>query len=664
MVTNSKTFGQEESSITDAILSYINTPHSGALMISGKWGCGKTHHIDHVVFPKLREQNYIPIRVSLFGMSKIDEFPSKLMDAYIDAYGESLEITNKKSLFNKKTKAKAGKLILKGATALSSFRKITDIVDVEKLFHSNNDFYYRFIPSDKTILVLDDLERAIKTIDIHTLLGTINDLIDQRMYKVVVISNNTYLDKNNKDHLVFKEKVIEKTIVYQPDIKTIYKKLLDEGGYNDDYKSFMLQQDCVSIIDPNNTIYKIDKVKDDLCNIRILKYSLSHFYKVFLCLWRKQEDKSDEDFVAFIKSLWACTIGLSTYYKKNDLTDKDKNAYVSYIEIPEFVFDKNNDESVNELFDTEEDKEQKQHDITSSEKIRKMYQTYVKSNGLKPIISIELFDLITAGYYLEESGLIETWKHFKEESLRNKRSPAYLLLDKFLKAIWTFTNDEMPQKLNELASYVENGDFADNLSYINAATYLLHYQPLCSYSTDELNEKLKTGIDKMYSQMTDIHPISKSSLNIFEGQIPELSNWVLEYEKDKMEEAISKKASKDIEIVCEQFNNDLDTLTKRLVPIYGNTNSPDLQDYPILATIPEDIVINKMKNITPSEIMSLSSIIDWRLLKMYRTNDEEVIFVARIKKGISQRYNKNKVFADYLIEEHLNKYIDKILPSK
>ena len=212
MVTNSKTFGQEESSITDAILCYIKTPHSGALMISGKWGCGKTHHIDHVVFPKLRELDYVPIRVSLFGMSNIDEFPSKLLDAYIDSYGKSLEKNNKESLFNKKTKAKAGKLLMKGATALSSLKKITDVVDVEKLFRSNNDFYYRFIPSDKTILVLDDLERAIKTIDIHTLLGAINDLIEQREYKVVVVSNNTYLDDNNKDHLVFKEKVIEKTV--------------------------------------------------------------------------------------------------------------------------------------------------------------------------------------------------------------------------------------------------------------------------------------------------------------------------------------------------------------------------------------------------------------------------------------------------------------------
>ena len=46
-----------------------------------------------------------------------------------------------------------------------------------------------------------------------------------------------------------------------------------------------------------------------------------------------------------------------------------------------------------------------------------------------------------------------------------------------------------------------------------------------------------------------------------------------------------------------------------------------------------------------------------------RADNEEVVFVSRIKKGISQRDTQSKVFADYLIEDQLNKYIDKIIPS-
>lgn len=71
--------------------------------------------IDNVVFPKLKEENYVPIRVSLFGLSDINELPSKVIDAYIDSYGESLENDKEKRIFNKKAEAKAKK-IFKGAS--------------------------------------------------------------------------------------------------------------------------------------------------------------------------------------------------------------------------------------------------------------------------------------------------------------------------------------------------------------------------------------------------------------------------------------------------------------------------------------------------------------------------------------------------------------------
>ena len=67
--------------------------------------------IDNVVFPKLKEENYVPIRVSLFGLSDINELPSKVIDAYIDSYGESLENDKEKRIFNKKAEAKAKKNI-------------------------------------------------------------------------------------------------------------------------------------------------------------------------------------------------------------------------------------------------------------------------------------------------------------------------------------------------------------------------------------------------------------------------------------------------------------------------------------------------------------------------------------------------------------------------
>ncbi len=359
--------------------------------------------------------------------------------------------------------------------------------------------------------MLDNLERAIKTIDIHTLLGTINDLIEQRKYKVIVVSNNSYLHENEKDNLIFKEKVIEKTIAYNPDIVTLYKELLNKGKYKDEYKSFMCNSDCISIIDPNNSVYKSDLVKRYLSNIRILEFAIIHFNKVFECLWGKQTNKSDEDFLIFLKALWACTVGLSVEYKRDRLTNLNKCEYSDFTYLLDLSFDHGEDNSgVDELlYGINEDEDELQKQKRTSCIIRYMYTTYVKRHNLPIIISTELFDLITSGYFLDKESLLKRWKIFKEEMLRNKKSPAYSLLDNFLNSIYTFTDDEMPQKLDELVSFVENGDFNDNVSYVNAASYLLYYQSLTRYSDDKLKQLITKGIDKMYSRITDITLIMK-----------------------------------------------------------------------------------------------------------------------------------------------------------
>lgn len=631
-------------------------PNSGALMISGDWGCGKTHHIDNVVFPELKKQNYIPVRVSLFGLSSIDDLPSRIFDKYLDNFNRE-----KDGRFWKKIKSKAGKMTMKFGEKLSSLKMISDYVDMEKLLGNNREFYYRFVPADKTIIVFDDLERVTKTVDLHILLGAINDLIEQRKYKIVVVSNNSYLNEIEKDNLVFKEKVVEKTIEYKPDIVSLYKELINKGKYIDEFKSFMTNPDCTSIIDPNNSLYKSDMVKRDLSNIRILKFAVTHFYKVFDCLWKNQKDKSDDDFLIFLKALWSCTVGLSIEYKKNRLTNQDKREYSEFVEIPMFSLNLGVDDSVTELFETEEEKKIKQKKMSSSEIIRNMYKTYVKCHGLPIVISIELFELITAGYFLNETKLFETWRLFQEDAQRNKKSPAYLLLDKFIQSVWTFSNEEMPCQLNILASYVEKGDYYDNVSYINAATYLLHYQSLTKYSVDEITIIVKKGIDIMYSRMKDFQISMKKNLDIIEYEIPGISKWVLQYEKDKIKELDEKKKSKDINEVSNQFKKDITILAKRLTPNYEDTNALGFIDTPILSYIPKDIVIEKMNSITPSEVMSLSTIIDFRFNQSdnYQCISQEFPFIENVKEGLLERDYCHKVFSDYLIEDHLKKIIER-----
>ncbi len=647
--------------LTNTILGFIESPNSGALMISGDWGCGKTYHIDNVVFPKLKELKYIPIRVSLFGITSIDNLPLLIFDQYVnvdmDDKWENLKMKGKKIL---------GK-ISKKIHAIKIGSDYIDI-DIEKLININKKSCYRIVPADKVVIVLDDLERAVKTIDIYTLLGAINDLVEQRKYKIIVVSNNSYLHENEKDNLIFKEKVIEKTIVYNPDIVTLYKDLLNEGKYGDDYKSFMCNSDCISIINPNNSVYKSNLVKSSLSNIRILKFAIIHFYKVFECLWKNQNDKEDEDFSVFLKALWACTVGLSVEYKRNKLTSQNKNEYSEYSDSPLASFllldniKKDDDGLVENFYEPEEDRLQKEEWISSSNIIRYMYTTYVENHNLPIIISTELFDLITSGYYLNETSLLERWKKFKEERLSVKKKPAYSLLEIFLNSsIYTFPDDEIPSMLNKLASHVGEGDFNDNVSYVNAATYLLHYQSLTSYSEDELKQLITNGIDKMYLRIADVTSIMKNSLNMIEYEIPEISKWVIKYEKEKMEEVSAQKKKSEIEDICQQFSKDIEALSKRITSSYGDSKTPDFIDTPILSYIPEETVIEKMKDISPREILALGNILNFRFepSNTHVKINLELPFIHNIEKGISMR-KKEKRFSDYVIEDYLNKIIEKI----
>ena len=103
----------------DGILNYLKMESTGALMVSGEWGCGKTYYINHVVIPALKEAGYTPIMVSLFGIESVYEIPLKIAENY---HYEPPKDTSKKDKGGWKlwTKEKAGKAAAKGGSLASS----------------------------------------------------------------------------------------------------------------------------------------------------------------------------------------------------------------------------------------------------------------------------------------------------------------------------------------------------------------------------------------------------------------------------------------------------------------------------------------------------------------------------------------------------------------
>ena len=642
---------------------------TGALMVSGEWGCGKTYHIEKVVMPELQKEGWNPVKVSLFGIESVNEIPLRIADNYKWSDSDKGDRTEKeKSSWSSLGKEKAGKAVVKGAQLISSFSWLESFVDVKTLVDKNSGLLYKLIPTEKTVIILDDIERVIDTIDVHILLGTINDLVEQRGYKVVVIANNSYMQQKSKEKLVFKEKVIEKTLVYEPDVVSIFKELC---GKDDPITAFMTTQKAVEVIDPSYPLYKEDKgLQVELHNIRILKFTLAHFSKIYeVCdNFLKNENKDIAN--SFLLSLWACTVGVAIEYKKDRLTYKDRLQFAQYVELSsiDFGFDVGAQNAERLFYETEDDeaqekqKEEKQRKYINS-RVTYIFKKLVKAHNLPVIVAPQVFDFVTAGVSLDMDGLKSVWGGYKNQVERNNISPAYALLQKLMYSQWDMSNEEMADAVMQLALYVEDGEFCDNMAYVNSATYLQHFYPLTSFSKEDMQKKIRCGIDKMYNNIETLNLLDKQNLNVVGTEIPEESRWVVKYEREKMDKITKANLDADIKEVLRQFNEDLPTLANRLTIQYGDTKTPDFLSYPILSHIPMEDITKKVNNIQPKEVMALYQILNGRFLQQVpypEVYDAELPFVRNLEQALAQKNDNKATYADILIEDLLKDVIKKI----
>lgn len=657
----------------DGIKNYLSMKSTGALMVSGEWGSGKTYHIEKVVMPTLQKEGWNPVKVSLFGIESVNEIPLRIADNYNrpkSDEGEGNEKEKKSLGLLRWGKRNAGKAVAKGAQLVSSISWLDSFLDVKTLVSNNSGLLYKLIPTEKTVIILDDIERVIDTIDIHTLLGAINELVEQRNYKVIVIANNSYMQQKGEAKLVFKEKVIEKTLVYEPDVVAIFKELCKKD-YPSPFSEFMTEQKPLEVIDPSFPSYKENKgLQVELYNIRILKFALNHYYKIYEVCDSFLNDRNKDLADSFLLSLWACTVGVSIEYKKNRLTYKDRLQFAQYVELSSinWEFD-DGEQKVDGLLDetredeaVEKQKEEKQREYTNR-RVTYIFKKLVKAHNFPVIVSLQVFDFVTAGVSLDKDGLKTVWEGYKSRVLKNSINPAYALLQKFMHSQWNMSNEEMADAVIQLVQYVEEGEFDDNMAYVNSATYLQHFRSLTSLSQEDMRTKIVSGIDKMYEKIKTLNHFDKLNLDVVETEVPKESQWVVEYERKKMDEITKAHFDADIKEACRQFNEDLPTLANRLSIQYGDTKIPDFLSYPILKDIPMEDIVKKVNKIQPKEVMALYQILNGRFIQQVTDSqvyDAELPFVRNLEQAIAQKNSNKKTYADILIEDHLKSVIKKI----
>ncbi|MBF7065467.1 P-loop NTPase fold protein [Aliarcobacter butzleri] len=227
-----------------------NISNHKIIMLSGKWGSGKTFFWKDKIIENLNKEKdkKIPNHyISLYGKKSIEEIENEIF----------LKIFESVDSFE--SREKAVKLSKNVVNLLSSFSSTVNFfgvnLDISKISDKPFDKLEEILKNNKlqkaveylnsgAIICFDDFERKSKDIDLNDLFGFITQLTLNFSCKVVIILNDDAFEESDKT--IFsnvKEKSVSKYLKYEPTIKELFEIIFGNESYKklDEYKELILQ---------------------------------------------------------------------------------------------------------------------------------------------------------------------------------------------------------------------------------------------------------------------------------------------------------------------------------------------------------------------------------------------------------------------------------------
>lgn len=218
------------SHIINSLKSYIDNPDPRyALLLKGKWGCGKTYLVnkwleDTFNKPETKDDAVLePIRITLYGMTDTAQI-TKAIDRQLHPF-----------LYSKVAKYGAGILKIAGKVVFRTDFDFDKDGEKDATFSTSLDSLSFLASKDDDIkpdslklLVFDDLERSF--IPMKQLLGYINYFVECCGCHVVIVGDETKVtdEKDKKILDEFKEKTVGKEYEVKPDIDAAIHCFTDE----------------------------------------------------------------------------------------------------------------------------------------------------------------------------------------------------------------------------------------------------------------------------------------------------------------------------------------------------------------------------------------------------------------------------------------------------
>lgn len=308
------------------IMNYIEAnENNGALLITGKWGCGKTFLIKQIAEELNQGKKYCVAVISMFDVNSIEQLHEKIREEFFQlslskagkaarATTKVLEFTNK--IIDSANKHHANSKVDAAAGAIGTVLSInpSDFISVSNM-----------IGKKQFILILDDIERC--DMNKTQLLGGVNEYCENKAIKTIIVADEEKIEDDK--YKEFKEKVIARTIKFHYNHEDIIEKMIINyhervQGYN----QFL----------NNNKQIILSAFNDSNCNnLRTVKAVICDFERVYGTWIEYGKGLDDMWFVLyqFFALTAECKIGnyyKNTHYNMYMLNGKSNKADATYKE--------------------------------------------------------------------------------------------------------------------------------------------------------------------------------------------------------------------------------------------------------------------------------------------------------------------------------------------
>lgn len=622
--------------IKDNILQYLTCDTTtGALQIKGNWGCGKTYFVKEELFKELleREKPIIPVMISLFGLDSVKDIHYSLLNSYIN-------IMNDK-------KGNVTDDMNRGLDYLD-FKYGSDKAIFNFNLHDEEELIYKIIPRENVVFILDDVERFMNESNVEELMGAINNLIENRRYKVIIIYNDDFKkdDKSTYIKSNFKEKIIGCTVKYSPSYDEMLGIMVKMFNCTE-FENFMRKDEVLNIFNPEN--YP-KEYKAFFNNLRMIKFILTIFYNVYLHY--KGDEKAESRLLYYLTFI----VGTSIEYKTDKIDDADchnLDVFTDKLDLDDFGY---NDEHEN-LFTDETDaeskreKEKKENDNLYA---KRFYDRYAKKFKQNIVFHPQLYYHITAGKNIDFEDLDKNLSKAVSE-FSSDASQGNIIIDKMLKGFRFYDDNTFSDDLIKLLNYTEKGDLKGCIYYVNAAYILRRFKEIVGLSEEDLKEKIQCGID-LYFSKSKIGNDEKLYLEHTFSQ----NNWPVDYLIKKIDEQNDIYSDEMIEKMKDLFVNDMEGFVNRFKD--SRYFRSEFYNTSILEHICSDEVSKKITELTPFEVYLLKEFIEYRYKPEFKDKLEpEIRFLNLVKNAIEKVSKDNKKLSINLVNNILRPTIDNAL---